>query len=80
MDLLPVIPPLEPVIELWDFADAPEEYRLLVPPSYADGWIALVRQPDLVEHILSLSDARGLPVRCHQYNHSATVLCGPHPW
>lgn len=77
MDSLPD-PLFTAAVQLWDFADAPEEFRRLVPAAYSVGWIAIVDQHDLAEHIISLSDARGIAVRELGLDNQSTLLWGPY--
>lgn len=71
-------PDTSPLVQLWEFADAPEDLRALVPAAYSNGWIALIHRNDLVHPIIAFANAHGLPIWTKIVDSDRTVLGGPH--
>lgn len=70
----------DPVVQLWEFANAPAPLRELVPPVYPDGWLAFVCPgctEDIVEVLMNRRSSRTFPVLRVDTQDGGIVLTGP---
>ena len=70
----------EPVLRLWNFADAPLTLRRLAPACYPGGWVALIVPPadqELLEWLLKRGSAPGDPVLAVRVEAMGIIVVGP---
>ena len=67
---------------MWDFEQAPDNLRRLVPMAYAGGWVAFVYPggaAEIVESLMMRCKAYGFSVVRYDIENGGVVLAGPHP-
>lgn len=66
-------------LEIWEFADAPQDVRELVPTVYWKGWIA-VFSPGArdVADLVAASGGNDQPVFMKEVEGGRVVMAGPH--
>jgi hypothetical protein len=69
------------LIQIWEFADAPEALRTQIPLVYADGWLAFIRPGtggELEQFLVDRWNAFGFSLVRHQMDDGGVLLAGPH--
>lgn len=66
-------------LEIWEFADAPQYVRELVPATYWKGWIAIFSPGARdVADLVAASGSSGQPVFIKEVEGGGVVLAGSH--
>lgn len=72
----------EIMLNVWEFADAPDNLRGLVPRAYTDGWLAFIC-PEIGEEVAQIMIDRwtslGFSLARFQLEDGGIVLAGQHP-
>lgn len=72
----------EILIQLWEFADAPEHLKCLIPLAYAGGWLAYIRPGGGEDPVVELLTARwcasGFSLTRFELGDGSIVLAGQH--
>jgi hypothetical protein len=69
------------VLQLWEFADAPQHLQRLIPLTYAGGWLAFLLPGgprDVVDCLVARWNSSGFSVVCCEAEDGGLVLAGPH--
>jgi hypothetical protein len=69
------------MLKLWEFGDAPEDLRRLVPAAYADGWVVLISPGaarDLVDCVVTRWLSSGFSFVRHDVEDGRIIFAGPH--
>ena len=69
------------LLQIWEFENAPDTVRRVVPFAYAGGWVLFARpghKSDVVEWLISHCHACGYAVSRHLSEDGGVVLAGLH--
>lgn len=72
----------ETLIQLWEFADAPEHLQSVVPLAYAGGWLAYIGPDggdDIVDILIDRWYSSGFSLTRFELVDGSIVLAGQHP-
>jgi hypothetical protein len=74
--------PEEILLELWEFADAPEKLRGLVPRAHTGGWLAFIYPgggEEVAQVLIDRWNSLGFSLARCQLEDGGIVLAGHHP-
>lgn len=74
--------PKEILLDLWEFADAPAELRVLVPRVYTGGWLAFIYPgsgEEMAQVLIDRWNSFGFSLARCQLEDGGVVLAGQHP-
>jgi hypothetical protein len=69
------------LIQIWEFADAPERFRTQIPLVHAGGWLAFIcpgTGRELEQFLIDRWSAFGLSLARREMEDGGVVLAGPH--
>jgi hypothetical protein len=72
---------VDTVLQLWEFADAPQHLQRLIPLTYAGGWLAFLMpggSRDVVDCLITRWNSPDFCVVCCEVEDGGLVLAGPH--
>jgi len=68
----------QPILQLWEFVDAPDTLRTLAAAADPNGWLAFIDPcaQDIVEFLIDRGSAGCLPVLRYETENGGIVLAG----
>ena len=69
------------ILQMWDFEEAPDNLRRLVPLAYAGGWVALISYEsanELADSLMRRCKDSGLSLIRYDLDNAGILLAGHH--